>query len=117
MATGAAMHQTAILIGVMSMLVAFVALYLAGETRRRAEGQTVQFVRGQAAILRRALEEVAGTVNTIDNRLKAVERKAAAQEQERQELAALREDVTLMQSALGALQRVHQPAEQPATRH
>lgn len=96
---------------VLAMFVGLCGVWMAGDARRRAEGQTIQFVRSQVTVLRKGIEDVGGLVVALDSRLKAAERKLASLESKRGELDGLREDLAIMRSAVGALQEVRTSPE------
>lgn len=98
-----------ILLGGLSMLVGFAALWLAADARNRASGEAAQLLRSQGAILRNSVNDVAGAVAGIDRRLKDIERKLVLNERERSDVDAVREELLVVRAALSSLREAATP--------
>ena len=98
-----------IMLGALSMLIGVAALWLAADARHKAEGQTAQLVRSQSTVLRKSVEDVAGIVAVIDQRLKDTERRLELRERERGEVLALREELSVVRAALGSIRDAASP--------
>ncbi len=98
-----------ILLGGLSMLIGFAALWLAADARNRAGGETAQLMRSQGTLLRKSVDNVAGAVAGIDQRLKDIERRLAMSERESSNVDAVREELLAVRAALGSLREATTP--------